>query len=83
MSDPQDNVEFSWRPRPIPSGGQDARPTAGKRFLSVWFRCCHVYGRIYRNTEATRYEGRCPRCGAYVHAGIGENGTSRRLFEAN
>jgi hypothetical protein len=52
------------------------------RFLSVWYRCCHTYGRLYRNREQTMYVGRCPRCGAQVHALIGQQGTSRRMFEA-
>lgn len=52
------------------------------RFLSVWFRCCHVYGRMRRNREQTAYEGRCPRCGAAVRASIGEGGTRQRMFEA-
>ncbi len=51
-------------------------------FLSIWFRCCHVYGRLKRNKEQTKYIGRCPKCGARVQALIGPNGTSQRLFEA-
>ena len=48
----------------------------------MWFRCCHTYGRMYRNRAETAYEGRCPRCGAMVHARIGPGGTSQRTFEA-
>ena len=51
-------------------------------FLSVWFRCCHVYGRLNRNLEQTKYIGRCPKCGAQVQALIGPDGTNQRLFEA-
>ena len=51
-------------------------------FLSIWFRCCHVYGRLYKNADESAYVGRCPRCGAPVQALIGEHGTERRLFEA-
>ncbi|MEM7228760.1 MAG: hypothetical protein AAF432_08090 [Planctomycetota bacterium] len=80
MSDPQDQLELSWRPRP--AGSRDDAQTRPRRFLSIWFRCCHVYGRIYRNSTGTRYEGRCPRCGSHVDAGIGPNGSATRMFEA-
>jgi hypothetical protein len=53
-----------------------------RRFIMVWFRCCHQYGRLSRNAAATRYEGRCPRCGGNVSAGIGPGGSARRIFEA-
>jgi hypothetical protein len=53
-----------------------------RRFLSVWFRCCHVYGRMYRNPQRTAYLGRCPRCGAPVQALIGPEGTDQRVFMA-
>ena len=56
--------------------------TLGPRrpFLSVWYRCCHVYGRMYRNRAETAYLGRCPRCGAPVRALIGPDGTDHRIF---
>lgn len=53
-----------------------------RKFLSVWYRCCHVYGRMYRDAEQTAYHGRCPRCGAPVHAPIGPDGTDQRMFMA-
>jgi hypothetical protein len=53
-----------------------------RKFLSVWYRCCHVYGRMYRNQAGTAYTGRCPRCGAQVRAAIGPGGTDRRMFVA-
>ena len=62
--------------------GRSPRAGVGRRFLSIWFRCCHTYGRIYPNREETAYVGRCPRCGAQVQARIGPDGTSRRIFEA-
>lgn len=63
---------------------QEPGPAIGppRRFLSVWFRCCHTYGRMYKNREATAYVGFCPKCGCRVQALIGPDGTSRRLFEA-
>ena len=55
---------------------------ADRRFIMVWFRCCHQYGRLSRNRTETRYEGRCPKCGGNVSAGIGPGGSARRIFEA-
>jgi hypothetical protein len=57
------------------AGSGDARP-----FLSVRFACCNVYNRIYRNAGATRYEGRCPRCGRPARFLVGDGGTDARFF---
>lgn len=65
------------RERPAPKSDFVGRP-----WLAVKWRCCSVYSRIYRNRDATAYEGRCPRCGAPVRATIGPGGTSQRFFEA-
>jgi len=65
-----------------PEGDSCNRKGPRKPFLSVWYRCCHVYGRLTRSADDTRYSGACPRCGARVEAMIGPGGTSRRLFEA-
>lgn len=67
-------------PEQVESEGETPGPR--RRFLSVWFRCCHTYGRMYRDAAGTRYDGRCPSCGAPVYALIGPGGTSKRAFEA-
>jgi len=59
-----------------------SEPGPRRKFLSVYYRCCNTYGRMYRNAAGTEYEGRCPRCGTRVSARIGAEGTSRRTFEA-
>ena len=64
------------------AGGGSDEGGAGKNWLGIWFKCCHVYSRIYRNAEGTRYEGRCPRCGAAVKAMVGPGGSSQRIFAA-
>ncbi|MBE7712073.1 MAG: hypothetical protein E7Z92_08065 [Cyanobacteria bacterium SIG31] len=51
-----------------------------RQFLGVWFECCHVYGRLYKNKAGTMYYGRCPKCLRSVRARVGEGGTSRRFF---
>lgn len=76
-----DILELGGR-RIVDSADASRQEASPRKFLSVWFRCCHVYGRMTRNTDRTAYEGRCPKCGAAVHASIGEGGTNKRVFEA-
>jgi hypothetical protein len=85
VPDPEDIVEIggvrrSAAGQPPRRGRESCGPR--RRFLSVWYRCCHTYGRLNRNRDGTAYEGSCPRCGARVQALIGPGGTDRRCFEA-
>ncbi|MCL4209577.1 MAG: hypothetical protein HRU76_11820 [Phycisphaeraceae bacterium] len=86
MRDPEDIVEIEGVSSPGSRAGERSVRAPGSRsrrpWLSIWFQCCHVYGRIYRNDAATAYEGRCPRCAAAVRARIGPDGTNQRLFRA-
>jgi hypothetical protein len=51
-------------------------------WVSVMFRCCHVYQRVYFRAGATTAEGRCPRCLQLVRFEIREDGTDGRFFSA-
>lgn len=51
-------------------------------WVSVMFRCCHVYQRVYFRPGATTAEGRCPRCLQPVCFEIREDGTDGRFFTA-
>ncbi|MEO0514678.1 MAG: hypothetical protein AAF086_05215 [Planctomycetota bacterium] len=62
-----------------PANGQSLR---GRPWLSIKWKCCQTYSRIYRNRKGDAYEGRCPRCGSPVKATIGEGGVNARFFEA-
>ncbi|HAC08793.1 MAG: hypothetical protein GY921_09185 [Phycisphaeraceae bacterium] len=81
MADSRDRIEIDGLHQ-TGAAPRKATPASGSRFIMVWFKCCHRYGRLTRNAAETRYEGRCPRCGGRVSAGIGTEGTNRRMFEA-
>ena len=54
-----------------------------RKFIGVWFECCHTYGRLYKNKEGTIYRGRCPKCLRTVQVRVdvnNENATNRRFF---
>ena len=75
---------------PDPAAGHPSRvfaatvdaAKAGRGWLAVHWRCCHVYSRIYKTRDGTAYAGRCPKCGRAVRARIAPNGTNARFFEA-
>lgn len=78
-SDPRDyRVDISGA-QPSGRGGEKADP-GSRPFLSVHFACCGVYCRIYRNSDANAYAGRCPRCGKSVRFLVGQDGTDQRFF---
>lgn len=90
MADPQDRVDIPGVMAPsAPSDvgradrRRDADPDRAPRpWLGIYFHCCAVYGRIYRDAAARRYVGRCPGCGGEISCRIGPSGTNRRFFEA-
>lgn len=86
MREPRDIVDIAGlkSAEQARAAGTAGEPMPGARnWLGVWFKCCHVYGRMYKNEFGTRYTGYCPRCGAEVGARVGTGGTSRRFFEAS
>ena len=54
-----------------------------RQFLGIWFDCCHVYGRLYKNKAGTMYYGRRPRCLRSVRVRVGEGGTNQRFFRGS
>lgn len=85
MAGPDYVIDITGVPTPMPFEDAPAgspTPRRSRPWLAVRWQCCQTYSRIYRNNEATAYEGRCPRCGRRVHIRVGSGGTSARFFEA-
>ncbi len=61
--------------------GSDAQP-ADRPWIGIHFQCCGVYTRVYRDSRATSYEGRCPKCAAKVSLRVGPDGVASRVFTA-
>jgi len=61
----------------------DSKSSQGKLFISIYWKCCGVYSRIYKDKSGATYEGRCPRCGAFLSVPVGAGGTTRRMFIAD
>lgn len=62
-----------------PLGGRSLR---GRPWVGIVFECCGLYARVYRNRDATAYEGRCPGCTRRVKLRVGPGGTDCRFFSA-
>lgn len=70
--------KFNFHP---PAQKAETEPSK-QNHLSIYWKCCHVFSRIYRNREASAYEGRCPKCQGKLHVPIGKGGTTQRTFIA-
>ena len=77
MPDPRD---YKLDIPSLDGGSCDATRTSARPFVSVLFRCCNVYQRIYRSADGSKYEGRCPKCARSIRFLVGEGGTSERFF---
>ena len=60
----------------------DSGVLRNRPWLSIHWKCCRMYSRIYRNAEGTAYVGQCPKCGRTARATVGPNGVSTRFFQA-
>lgn len=66
--------------------GNEAPSAAGQSgdrpWIGIHFQCCGVYTRVYRQRDATSYDGRCPKCAAKVSLRVGPDGVASRVFTA-
>lgn len=50
--------------------------------ISIHFKCCNVYSRIYLNHKGDAFAGHCPRCAAPVRIRVGQGGSAARIWRA-
>lgn len=84
MPKPDYILDLENLPQP-PAEGKDQPPKGpvGRKWLSISFRCCNTYGRIYMQPGGSAYSGFCPKCGKPVRANVGPGGTNCRFFTAD
>ena len=58
------------------------RPPKKRPFIGMYFKCCHVYSRIYLNAAGTHFVGWCPRCAARATVRVSSSGSKSRFFTA-
>ncbi len=61
---------------------EERRDEQGRPYLGIYFECCGVYARIYKNKAGTAYVGWCPRCMRQLEIKCGRGGTDHRFFRA-
>jgi hypothetical protein len=81
LSSPQDPSAPNAASRSGAVAPDNSAP-AGRPFLSVHFKCCNAYTRIYPTSDRKAYAGHCPRCAKPVRIKIGPDGSANRLFTA-
>jgi len=64
-------------------GGQPGSASGKRPWVSIRWTCCSTYSRLYRNQDATAYQGACPKCARPVRLRVGPGGTNTRFFEAS
>ncbi|HOJ32122.1 MAG TPA: hypothetical protein PKY35_14140 [Candidatus Hydrogenedentes bacterium] len=55
---------------------------APRPYIGMWFKCCHVYTRIYLNRDGTAFVGFCPKCGARATVKVAPGGSRSRFWKA-
>ncbi len=53
-----------------------------KPSLGMYFKCCHVYSRIYLNASGKAFVGWCPKCAKKVEVKVSPTGSKDTFFTA-
>lgn len=50
--------------------------------ISVYFKCCNAYARVYLNHAGDAFCGHCPKCARPVRVKVGPGGSKSRFWTA-
>lgn len=50
--------------------------------ISVHFKCCNVYARIYLNRDGTAFTGHCPKCARPMRVKVAPGGSKSKFWSA-
>ena len=63
---------------------EPAKKTTRKRpFIGMYFKCCHVYTRLYLNKTGRAFLGHCPKCAKKAKVIVSPTGSKDRVFQAD
>lgn len=54
-----------------------------RHWVSVFYRCCNVYQRVYFRRGKVEAHGNCPRCFREVRFRLSQDGDTGRFFTAD
>ncbi|SCA58499.1 Uncharacterized protein AB751O23_AD_00150 [Chlamydiales bacterium SCGC AB-751-O23] len=66
----------------LPYWDEQSGLSRDNKFISIYWKCCHAFSRMYKNKDGSIYQGKCPKCGSYCSVPVGPNGTKQRIFFA-
>ncbi len=49
----------------------------------MYFKCCHVYTRLYLNRTGKAFTGHCPKCTRKAEVIVSTSGSKDTIFEAD
>ncbi|MBB64763.1 MAG: hypothetical protein CMO81_06835 [Waddliaceae bacterium] len=61
---------------------EDQEANSKKAFISVYWKCCRTFSRVYKSKDGKTYTGSCPKCRSILSVPIGAGGTTQRTFIA-
>ncbi len=62
--------------------GETSKPRQPRPYISVHFKCCNVYSRVYLNRQGKAFFGHCPRCARPIRVAAAPGGSRNKFWTA-